>query len=209
MKRDFCITDMRSVFIAEDRSGKRSMDYAECWLDTPYVCDGYPVTAWAFVNVLNPDFVDVSELYVTRVKNPQFRVLTEAAYDHSTHVQNLDFYTGPKYLVDEDGHGVTMADCHAKVREFVRSERGKAHVMSYEEYRDWRACRKDRYGAMKDEDYQQYLDAVEKDMLAGKKFVGRVRKCSDLYVFRETDPVWQREMADVFSENEETMPFDV
>ena len=196
MEKDFKITDM-AYYRTDFGNGRKSsdMNHGYCWLETPYMCEGRPVTAYVHISKADKEPYLGAELYVADAGHDP--ILREEDYLRGFGFHNLEDMPGA-VLCEKNGQLVMTDTVYDTVKDFVVQNLDKNHVMSYQEYSDWREIHEDRYGAMETYDYQEYLDSIELRMINGETFIGHSTVCHDLDRLRESDPAVQRDMEEDF-----------
>ena len=105
---------------------------------------------------------------------------------------NLDYMEDPAdaTLYDKSGNMVSTKDAREEMGRFAAAGSEYPHVMPYEEWLPLRERNAKRLGldAPTEDDYNNYLDSMERQMLERIKFVGRNTTFEDIQSLRENTP---------------------
>lgn len=166
----YSITNAR---IYLDEEGKENV---ETNMSTPYVDrNGVDITGYAVVPVTHGKGLRDSN-----------------TVEFFSNGHNLDYMEDPAdaTLYDKSGNMVSTKDAREEMGRFAAAGSEYPHVMPYEEWLPLRECNAKRLGldAPTEDDYNNYLDSMERQMLERIKFVGRNTTFEDIQSLRENTP---------------------
>ena len=189
----FDITDVR--YFKQEKLRDDSSDYmhGEMWLNTNYFYDGKPVSVWLDIG---RDGIIASELYLD-LEEESFGSTNADKYGKSS-FPNLEDYVHnkPEFsgfdklpLTNKNGETVMASELMGLAREYGMQNVNKPHVMSYDEYKDFRDINVSRMGEYQDYDYSEYIGSVVEDMTSNRtEYIGKYTTPDQAEMLSEYDP---------------------
>lgn len=149
-------------------------------LDTPYqLKDGRPVYGVGSVSASRPKNARDLEFWVE---------------DETGTLRNLDDVTarmGQTFDLYQNGSWVNSDDAREDVGAYLLAASEYPHVALYEEFAEVQRINNQRFGFGEPtpEDYNRYLDTVQKNMLSGDvQYIGKMTRPKDLFLARASCP---------------------
>ena len=125
-----------------------------------------------------------SELYID-ISDDEFS--TNADKYGKDSFPNFETYIARKYgeekslsdvsVVNDKGESINGSELIGLAREYGMLNINKPHVMSFEEYSDWRELNVERMGPYKDYDYNEYINSALEDVNVNRtEYIGNYKK---------------------------------
>lgn len=182
-KDNLYVSDIR-CHVTSEKGKPAKMNRGECYVRTPCKLDGFPVAQHASFRLSGPfdvATVEGMEQYILLDGCHEQMSLSDYGKKYAKNVEDYigissGQFDGTKSVEFDlpDGTKISREEMNRQVREFLDEELQKPHMMSFEEYTDWREVHKNRYGEMEADDYISYLEDIGDKLQKRHSFVGNL-----------------------------------